>query len=84
MDYYQVAADLLVWKEVWRFTPYAGVVGTYSVAMEETTKVDLSDQKAAQAEAILGTQFHWRHLSMSAEVDIARINMYTLKVGAAF
>jgi len=84
MDYYQGAADLLVSKEWGLFTPYAGLAGTYSVSKETTDKVDLSQQRTAAAEAVLGTQFHWRHLSMSAEADIARINMYTLKVGATF
>ena len=83
MDYYQGAADFLVSKDWGWFTPYAGVAGTYSVAREETAKVDLNQQRTAAIEAILGTQFHWRHLSMSAEADIARINMYTLKVGVA-
>jgi len=83
MDYYQGAVDLLVSKKWGWFTPYAGLAGTYSVAREETAKVDLSTQQSAATEAILGTQFHWRWLSMSAEADIARINMYTLKVGAA-
>ncbi|MDH4228160.1 MAG: hypothetical protein OEW11_00250 [Nitrospirota bacterium] len=83
MDYYQGATDLLISRDVGRFTPYAGVTGTYSVAKEETDKVDLIQQRSTATEGILGTQFHWRHLSMSAEVDFARINMYTLKIGVA-
>lgn len=83
MDYYQGAADLLASKEWGWFTPYVGVAGTYSVGWEETDKVDLSRQRSAALEGILGTQFHWRALSLSAEMDVARINMYTLKVGVA-
>ncbi len=84
LDYYQVAVDLLVAKRLGMFTPYAGIAGLYSIAKEVTSKVDLADESYLSAEAIIGSQMHWKHLSIAAEIDFARINMYGLKVGATF
>jgi len=83
-NYYQGAVDLLVSKKVGWFTPYAGITAIYSVADENTDKVNLKKESSVATEAIVGTQFHWKYLSVAAEADIARINMYTVKIGATF
>lgn len=83
-DYYQSAVDLLASKDFKWFTPYAGIAGLYSVAIENTSKVALKHESAASMEAIVGTQLRWKYLSVGAEADIARINMYSIKIGASF
>ena len=83
-DYYLAAADLLVSKELGMFTPYAGVTGIVSSANETTDEVDLERNTLASVEAIVGTQFQWSYLSVAAETDIARVNTYSVKVGAIF
>lgn len=83
-DYYQGAVDLLVSKGLWLFTPYVGIAGIFSTANEETDKVDLNRVNSVTAEAVVGTQFNWKYLSVAAEADFARINIYMIKIGAMF
>lgn len=83
-DYYQGAVDLLASKQIGWFAPYAGVTGMYSIADIDTTKAKLKQERYASMAAIVGTQFQWRYLSVAAEADIARTNMYTFKIGASF
>ena len=83
-DYYLAGVDLLASKEIGMFTPYAGVTGIVSSANETTDEVNLERNTLASVEAIIGSQFQWKYLSLAAEADIARANTYSVKIGAIF
>lgn len=83
-SYNQITAEILASKTYGMFSPYVGLAGLFSTANETTNKVDLNRENYFSAQGILGTQFIWKYLSLGAEIDIARINMYTIKIGTTF
>jgi hypothetical protein len=75
-------ADLLVSKDVLRFlSPYAGVSGYLSRARETTSKVQLDDESVFGVQGMLGVAARVSVLSVSAEVNFARVMGYSLKIG---
>lgn len=83
-NYHQGGVDVLVSKDLWFFRPYAGAGITLGQLTPTTTKVNLAGETLVAPLAIVGLQFVYKHLSLAAEADFGVINMYTLRVAAAF
>jgi hypothetical protein len=79
-----VSGDVIGSRDLGMFTPYVGLTAAYYSASETTSKVDLDGANGLAFQALVGTQFQWKALSIAAEYDVARLNMFSLKVGTAF
>ncbi|MDH5218925.1 MAG: hypothetical protein OEX19_14585, partial [Gammaproteobacteria bacterium] len=83
-DINQGAVDFIISKSFFSFNPYVGVTAVYTTSNETTSKVVLERIHNMAGETILGATYQWKYLNVAAEVDFARVNMYSLKIGAIF
>ncbi len=81
---YQGAADIMVGYDLWLFTPYVGAAVVYTTASETTDKVDFDAVHTVALQGTVGTQFTWKFVSVAAETTIAKLPIYSHKVGATF
>jgi hypothetical protein len=72
--------DLLVSRDVWILSPYAGVSGFLSHGREQTSKVDLADETVLGAHATVGVAWAIRFLRLGAEYSVGRVDGYSFKV----
>jgi hypothetical protein len=72
--------DLLVSRDVWILSPYAGVSGFLSHGREQTSKVDLADETVLGAQATVGVALAIRFLRLGAEYSVGRVDGYSFKV----
>lgn len=84
MDLDQVAADVLVSRDIWHFRPYAGGALAVSYGVEKTDKLDLSKETVFLPMGLVGTEFVWKHLSLGIEQGIGKLATTSFKVGATF
>lgn len=73
--------DLLVSRDVWLLSPYAGVSGFLSRAHERTTKVELDDENVLGAQGTVGVALQVSGLRIGAEYYVARVSGYSIKIG---
>ena len=74
-------ADLLVSKTVSYFSPYAGVSGYLSRAVEHTNKVNLKDENIFGLQGMLGVEARVSFVRIAAEYNLAKVPGYSIKVG---
>jgi hypothetical protein len=72
--------DFLVSKELSVFSPYAGVSGYLSRGGEHTSKVDLEDESAFGVQGTAGVALSISVLRLGAELRVAKVPGYSLKV----
>lgn len=72
--------DFLVSKDVWVFSPYAGVSGYLSRGQEHTTKVDLADENVLGVQGTVGVAYSISALRLGAEYTVGRVGAYAFKV----
>jgi hypothetical protein len=74
-------ADLLVSREVGRFSPYAVVSGYLSRGHEHTSKVDLKSESVFGVQASAGVAVRIAGVRLGAEYNVARVTGYSFKIG---
>lgn len=72
--------DFVVSKELSLFSPYAGVSGYLSRGREHTSKVALEDESIFGVQGMVGVAVRYSVLRLGAEVNLARVPGYSLKV----
>jgi hypothetical protein len=70
----------LVSKDFSRFSPYVGVSGYLARGRETTSKVDLDDESVLGAQAMVGVAVSISVLRLGAELNLAKVPGYSLKV----
>jgi hypothetical protein len=73
--------DFLASKTVSRFSPYAGVSGYLSRGHERTAKVNLEAETVFGVQANLGVAARVSALRLGAEVNLAKVPGYSVKIG---
>ena len=76
-------ADFLVSKDISFLSPYAGISGYLSRAHERTSKVDLNDESVFGVQGMLGLAARISVVSVGAELNLARVTGYSIKIGIA-
>ncbi|HET9439050.1 MAG TPA: hypothetical protein VFO52_02720 [Longimicrobiales bacterium] len=76
-------ADLVVSKDVSFLSPYAGVSGYLSRGHERTSKVSLKDESVLGVQGVLGLSARISVVSLGAEINVAKVTGYSLKIGFA-
>lgn len=76
-------ADLVVSKDVAFLSPYAGVTGYLSRGHEKTSKVSLDDENVFGVQGVLGVSARISVISVGAELNLARVTGYSMKIGFA-
>lgn len=76
--------DLLASKQFSRFAPYAGISMYMGRAQETTTKVDLNDENVLGLQGMAGVSTDVSVFRLAAELNLASVNGYSLKVGVPF
>jgi hypothetical protein len=76
--------DLSVSRAFGRFSPYAGVATTASVAVERSKDVDLDPATATRSLAFAGLSYRWRALVVSGEVEKGARVGYAFRLGTQF
>jgi hypothetical protein len=72
--------DFLMSKDISIFTPYAGVSGYLSRGHESTSKVDLEDESEFGVQGTAGVTLNISVLRLGAEVHVAKVPGYSLKL----
>ena len=73
--------DLIASKDISRFSPYAGVSGYLSHGRETTDKVALDNETVAGLQGMVGVAARFWHLRVGAELNLASVPGYSVKVG---
>lgn len=81
LEYGVVGVDFLVSRDVYVFSPYAGVSGYLAHGRETTTKVDLEDETIVGVRGTLGVAAKVYKVRLGTEVSVGRVASYSLKVG---
>lgn len=76
--------DVLVSKDVSRFSPYVGVSGYLARGQETTSTVDLDDESVFGVQAMTGIVARVSVLRLGAEFNLAEVVGYSFKVAAGF
>jgi hypothetical protein len=76
--------DLSVSHNFRGLSPYVGVAGTSSIAVEMSDEVDLDNGKANSLAAIAGVTYGWKGLRLAGEAEFGALNTYAVRVGGAF
>ena len=76
--------DLLVSKDVDRFSPYAGISTYLGRAQATTSKVSLDDENIIAAQGMVGVTTHLSFLRIGAEINFASVNTTSLLIGYNF
>lgn len=84
LSYSLYGLDFLMSKDVWVFSPYAGVSGYLSRGQEHTTKVDLEDEIVLGVRGTVGVAASWSVLRLGAEYNAGRVSGYSVKIGFGF
>ena len=79
-----VGIDVLASKDYSRFSPYAGVSGYLARAQETTSKVDLEDENVFGLQAMAGATADVSVLRIGAEMNLAKVPGFSLKIGVPF
>jgi hypothetical protein len=80
-DFNVMSVGLRASKRLARFTPYLGVKQGIAVGVEQTQKVDLKQENAPLAMAVVGTTWSIWKLGVAAEYEIADVNTFALQIG---
>lgn len=72
--------DLVASKKLWVLTPYGGVSGYLSRGSEHTPKVALEDENVLGVQGTLGVAATVSVVRLGAEVNLARVPGYSIKV----
>jgi len=75
--------DVLVSKDISRFSPYAVVSGYLASGRETTSKVDLDDENVLGVHGTLGLAVRVWALRLGAEVSVAEVPGYSFKLAFA-
>ena len=75
--------DFLVSKDFSRYSPYAGVSGYLSRGHETTSKVDLEDESVVGVQGTVGMAVRVWLLRVGAELNLAKVSGYSLKLAFA-
>jgi hypothetical protein len=73
--------DFVASKTISRFSPYAGVSGYLSRGHERTSKVNLEDESIFGVQANVGVAARVSALRLGAEINLAKVPGYSVKVG---
>lgn len=84
MDFYIVSHELSFGKSFGLFTPYAGVSANLGYMEEQTDKVNLKKEYLPLVSCVTGIEFNYKFISAGVEATFAKLNMYTIKLGARF
>jgi hypothetical protein len=76
-------ADLLVSKDISRYSPYMTISSYLSRGRETTSKVDLEDESVAGLQGSVGMVARVWALRLGAEVNLAKVPGYSFKLGFA-
>jgi hypothetical protein len=76
--------DLVLSRSYAFLSPYAGVSGLVSRGRERTSKVDLDDETVFGVQGSVGAAVNVRGARLGAELNLARVTGYSIKVGYAF
>lgn len=76
-----IAADVSITKSFSLFSPYLGLSFALSNQKEFSPLVVLNREWIPSVVGIIGTEFNYRVLSIGAECNISKLNMYSIKVG---
>ena len=83
LDVTTYGLDLLVSKDISRFSPYAAVSGYLATGRETTSKVDLEDENVLGVHGTLGLAVRVWALSLGGELSVAEVPGYSFKVAFA-
>lgn len=76
--------DVLVSKDVSRFTPYLGLSGLLASGKETTSKVDLETENVLGVQGIIGATTYLSIVQLKTELNIAEVTTFSLQVGFGF
>jgi hypothetical protein len=76
--------EFLASKDIWRFSPYAGVSGYLAHGRETTSKVDLEDESVFGVQAMTGIVATVSVLRLGAELNFAEVPGYSMKIAVGF
>ena len=76
--------DLLVSKDVNRFSPYAGMSTYLSSIQATTSKVNLDDESVTGLQGMIGVATNFSHLRLSVEMHFASVNTTSFLIGYGF
>lgn len=79
-----MGVDLSVSRAFGALSPYAGVAASSSGAIERSRAVHLDPVSAGEAFSYAGVSYHWRSLTLSAEVDNGNRTSYGFSLGTRF
>ena len=77
-------SDLLVFKEVDRFSPYAGISAYLAHAQATTSKVSLDDENILGVQGMIGVTTYVSFLRIGAEMNFAGVNTTSILLGYNF
>ncbi len=76
--------DLSVSRAFGAVSPYAGIAASTLGAVERSNRVNLDPVSAGATHAYAGVSYHWRPLTLSAEVETGAQVRYAFGVGTRF
>jgi len=76
--------DLMVSKDVNRYSPYAGISTYLSSVQATTSKVNLDDESVTGLQGMIGVATNFSHLRLSVERHFASVNTTSILLGYGF
>ena len=76
--------DLMVSKDISRYSPYVGISTYLSSAQATTSKVNLDDESVTGLQGMAGVATNFSHLRLSVEMHFASVNTTSFLIGYGF
>ena len=84
LNFHLLGLDLSASKRIGRLAPYVGIGANLGRAMETTSKVNLHNETVLTPRGIVGTQLSLSFFTVTAEMDVAAVSTFSLRMGFKF
>ena len=84
LNFHLVGLDLSASKRFGGLTPYFGIGANLGRAIETTSKVNLHSETVLTPRGIIGTQFSLSFINLTAEMEVAAVSTFSLRMGFNF
>ena len=84
LNFHQLGLDLSASKRIGRLAPYVGIGANLGRASETTSKVNLHNETVLTPRGIIGTQLSLSFFTLTAEMDVAAVSTFSLRMGFNF